>query len=128
METISNKNQFLYNTSLITISSVTMNMTKEQSDNYADDAMKNLEEIKQIGININEKLILQNEKLDKITDDVEITSSIMEKSNIKINDINTKENKNKLALSGGLALCLIPVIGIKISCVVFVSTFVISKF
>lgn len=73
-----------------------MIITKEQEDNYADIAMKNLEEIKQIGININEKLTQQNEKLDTIADDIEITSCVVEKSNAKINDINLKENKIKV--------------------------------
>ena len=44
----------------------------------------------------------------------------MKKSNTKINDMNSKENKSKLALSGDLALCLLPVIGLKISGIIFV--------
>jgi len=100
---------------------------KIKEDEGIENILKNLEEIKSIGISINENLVSQGEQLDNINTNVDRTADTMVSSNQVISNIEMKSYYSKLLPSIGLGVCLIPVVGIKIGAVVSLSTFIISK-
>ena len=105
-------------------------MSTEQQikeDEGIENILKNLEEIKSIGISINETLVSQSEQLDNINTNVDKTTDTMISSNNVISNIELKSYYSKLLPSIGLGVCLIPVIGIKLGAIVSLSTFIISK-